>query len=495
MDRVVEVLSALPRAQLLEAMEAGAQWEVLSRTDKLSYFEPYPFQKQFLDARDPEGDLAYQRMLQAGNQIGKTEVGGAECAYHLTGQYPAIWNGWRFDRPTRAWAGGVTNDGTRDLVQAKLLGGHPDQPEVWGTGMIPLDCLGRTERRPNIPNALGSVMVKHVSGGWSRLQFKSYEQGPEAWMGQGQDFIWLDEEPPMPIYSQALRACAATGGKIIITFTPERGMTDVVALFHNKRAKGQALYTAGWDDAPHMLPEVREQILAALPPHERAMREQGIPVLGSGLVFPVKEEHIRCDPFEIPKFWPRIAGLDFGWDHPTGVVWITWDTETDIIYVYDNHRMSGAVPAIHAEAIKRRGKLIPVAWPHDGLVKDKGSGDALAAQYADLGVNMMAKRFENPETVEGRRYNAIEPGIMEMLTRMQTGRLKVFSHLGEWFEEVRMYHRKDGVIVPKNDDLMSATRYAIQSRRFAEAAVSLHPLYQTAEGTGADYDPYNIPTR
>jgi hypothetical protein len=30
-----------------------------------------------------------------------------------------------------------------------------------------------------------------------------------------------------------------------------------------------------------------------------------------------------------------------------------------------------------------------------------------------------------------------------------------------------MYHRKEGKIVPLNDDLMSATRYAIMSMRFA----------------------------
>ena len=494
-DRVSEVLGKLSPDKLRQVMEASAQFEVLHRTDKLKYFQPYPFQKRFLDARDEAGDLARQRMLQAGNQIGKTEVGGAECAYHLTGEYPDDWKGWVYDRPVDVWAGGVTNDATRDLVQAKLLGGHPDEPTTWGTGMVPLAAIGKTQRRPNVPMALASAQVKHKSGGWSKVQFKAYEMGREGWMGQGKDFIWLDEEPPMAIYSQALRATAATGGCIIITFTPERGMTDVVTLFHTKRVKGQMLYTAGWDDAPHMLPEVRKQILSALLPHERDMRSRGIPVLGSGLVFPVLEESIRCDPFKIPEYWARIAGIDIGWDHPTAVAWLAHDTDTDTIYVYDVYRLAGAVPAIHAEAIKQRGKWIPVAWPHDALIKDKGSGEAIAAQYREKGVNMLPHRFENPEIVDGARYNAIEPGIMEMLTRMLTGRFKVFSTCGEWFEESRMYHRKDGIIVPKNDDLMSATRYGVQSRRFAETLMSKIPEYMTAEGTGSGYDPYNIPTR
>jgi hypothetical protein len=32
-----------------------------------------------------------------------------------------------------------------------------------------------------------------------------------------------------------------------------------------------------------------------------------------------------------------------------------------------------------------------------------------------------------------------------------------------------MYHRKDGKVIPLRDDLMSATRYAFQSQRFAIA--------------------------
>jgi hypothetical protein len=64
--------------------------------------------------------------------------------------------------------------------------------------------------------------------------------------------------------------------------------------------------------------------------------------------------------------------------------------------------------------------------------------------------------------------NGVEAGLSEMLTRMQTMRLRVFSHLEDWFEEFRLYHRKDGMVVKVNDDLMSATRYAMMGRRFAK---------------------------
>ena len=63
---------------------------------------------------------------------------------------------------------------------------------------------------------------------------------------------------------------------------------------------------------------------------------------------------------------------------------------------------------------------------------------------------------------------SVEAGVMELQERMQTGCLTVFSTLEPWFEEFRMYHRKNGIIVKERDDLLSATRYALMMRRFAK---------------------------
>ena len=70
---------------------------------------------------------------------------------------------------------------------------------------------------------------------------------------------------------------------------------------------------------------------------------------------------------------------------------------------------------------------------------------------------------------EDDRQDSVEAGLMLMLDLMKTGRLKVFDDLTEWFDEFRMYHRRDGRVYKENDDLMSATRYALVMKRFAEA--------------------------
>ena len=61
----------------------------------------------------------------------------------------------------------------------------------------------------------------------------------------------------------------------------------------------------------------------------------------------------------------------------------------------------------------------------------------------------------------GKRVFPFEAGLMDMLQRMESGRFKVFKHLNDWFEEFRLYHRKDDKVVKEGDDLMAATRYAI----------------------------------
>ena len=449
------------KESLERAVEIARELERRKSTNRLLDYKPYDYQIKFHNSN------ATQRLLMAGNRVGKSLSGAMEMAIHLTGKYPDWWEGRKFGRPIRAWAGGVSNETTRDVCQKELVG-QPDDPSAKGTGSVPLDDIGETVRKAGVPNAMNSLVVRHITGGWSRLGFKAYEMGREKWMGEQVDVIWLDEEPPASIYSQALTRTADKGGSVYMTFTPEQGMTQIIAQFINDIKKGQEMIQAGWDDAPHMTTEVRDQILQALPPHERKMREKGIPQLGSGLVFPIVEEEILCDPIEIPTHWPRLCGIDFGWDHPTACVWIAWDRDVDTVYVYDSYSMRQETVPVHASAINARGKWIPVIWPQDGRQADKGSGKNLTEQYKKEGVNMCHDWFTNPPQQgmkDGTGGNSVEAGIMEMMTRMQTKRLKIFKNQSKMLEELRMYHRKDGKIVPINDDLISAMRYCIMSLR------------------------------
>lgn len=215
-------------------------------------------------------------------------------------------------------------------------------------------------------------------------------------------------------------------------------------------------------DAEHYTDEQRASIISSYPAHERKARAQGIPILGSGRVFPIDEDDIKVRAFDIPDNWEQIGGLDFGWDHPTAATKLAWDKDGDVLYVTNSYGARETTPVIHAAALKPWGDWLPWAWPHDGLQHDKGSGEALAAQYKAQGLQMLAERatFEDGG-------NGVEAGVTEMLDRMLTGRWKVFDHLEDWFTEFRLYHRKDGLIVKLNDDRLSSSRYAMMMKRFA----------------------------
>jgi len=461
------------KEKLEEAVEIARTIRQRERYNRIDNYDPYPYQLAFHET----GATCNQRLLMAANRIGKSYCGSAEMSYHLTGMYPEWWGGRRFTQPIVGWAGGISNETTRDIVQFELLG-SPDDPEAFGSGTIPKKYIIKTERKPGVPNAKSVALIRHVSGGNSSLFFKAYEMQVEKWQGRSVDCIWLDEEPSRDIYSQAVTRTLDRRGMVYMTFTPEAGMTETVASFMNNLKPGQSLNNATWDHASerilsmkgnkgHLNESVMEQILSSYAPHEREMRRYGRPSIGSGLVFPVPEEKIIIDPVPIEEHWLRICGIDFGFDHPTACVWVAWDREEDMYYVYDCYRQAKAPPAVHAQNIRNRPAFIPVAWPHDGNRRDSMGNPGLAEQYRNLGCNMLAFHFENPPALgETKGGNSIEVGIMDIFQKMEDEKFKVFSTLGDWFEEFRMYHRKDGKIIPLRDDLMSATRYAIMSLRF-----------------------------
>lgn len=368
------------------------------------------------------------------------------------------------------WAAGVTGESTRDNPQRILLG----RPGAWGTGAIPKAHLLETSSSRGLADAVDTIRVQHISGGTSTIQLKSYEKGREKWQGETLDFVWFDEEPPEDIYTEGRTRTNATGGMTMITFTPLLGMTEVVRRFLLTPGSDCHVTTMTIGDAEHYSIEQRAQIIASYEPYERDARTQGIPQLGSGRVFPLKQEEIECEPFSIPDSWPQIGGLDFGWDHPSAAVRLAWDRDNDCLYVVSVHRAREQTPVLFAASVKAWGRWLPWAWPHDGLQHDKGSGEQLANQYRSQGLNMLKTKatFEDGS-------NGFEAGISEMLERMQTDRLKVFSPLLAWFEEFNLYHRKDGLVVKLADDLLSATRYGMMMKRFATVPFKPQTYHRT----------------
>ncbi|MBF0309231.1 MAG: hypothetical protein HQL56_06860 [Magnetococcales bacterium] len=408
-----------------------------------------------------------QRCFLAANRIGKTEgTGGYEMTLHLTGEYPEWWQGRRFDRPVVAWAVGKTRETTKTILQTKMLGGEGKR----GQGLIPGDWILDTTPMPGVPGAVKEVMVRHKSGGVSVLTFKSYDQGRESFEGSELDVIWCDEEVPEDIYGECTIRIMETprrpgGGILMLTFTPLKGLTRVVlGFFRNDGARqvgngkdwawedakaGKATVTATWEDVPHLTETEKAMIREATPPHLRDARSKGVPQVGAGAIYPVNEADVVCDSFPIPAHWPRICGLDPGWNK-TAAVWVAWDRDCDTAYVYAEYTSSQQEYVLHATAIKTRGEWIPVAIDPASMGSQQSDGKQLFEMYRQLGLRVI------------KADNAVEAGIAAVLTRLNTGKLKIMANCTGLLREMRIYSRDEkGRVVKKDDHEMDAWRYAI----------------------------------
>lgn len=365
---------------------------------------------------------------------------------HLTGLYPAWWQGARYTRPVKAWAASVTAEATRDILQAAYLGVGE------GSGLIPPHLITRQTIKRGVAEAVDQVYIRHSSGGQSVLGFKSYDQGREKFQGTARDLIHLDEEPDIAIYEECLTRTMTVAGHILLTMTPLKGMTEVCERFIHNPGPNKALVQAGWEDAPHLKPAEIERLTQSLRPYEVEARSKGIPALGRGKVFPVPEDDIFIPPFDLPPHFARIYGLDFGWSNPTACVWAAHDRDHDVLYIYDCYTAIEQPPAVHAAAIKARGDWLYGVCDPAGQSATPLDGTSLMDIYAQNGLKLT------------RADNAVESGLMLLLERMQQGRLKVFNTLEGWKHEFRLYQRDEqGRIVKRHDHLLDATRYIITS--------------------------------
>ena len=405
------------------------------------------------------GSQVPTRCFMAANRVGKTEgAGGYEMVCHLTGLYPTWWTGRRFRTPVDAWCAGDTKETVRDILQNKLVG-----PEgSYGTGLIPGEHLVNTVKRPNGNGALDYCLVRHVpTGQVSRLGFKSYDQGREAFQGTEKHVVWLDEEANEAVRGECVMRLMTTDGLLMETFTPLRGLTPIVLTYLGDEGgvpKGRvavsgtrAIVFAGWNDVPHLNEEQKARMLSECAPHLRDSRSKGVPSLGAGAIYPVPEDDILVDDFEIPKHWPRAYGLDVGWNR-TAAAFAAIDRDADVVYLYSEHYQGQQEPSTHVAAIRSRGAMLQGVIDPAARGRSQKDGEQLLQNYIDLGLQLLPAD------------NSRESGLYNVHQRLATGRLKVFRSMTNWLMEYRIYRRDEkGHVVKEKDHLMDATRYLVVS--------------------------------
>lgn len=451
-----EKLSKQEQDELMECLE------VLANDQKYNKFDNYfpdtgeyrrELYQAHIDFFDASKDYT-ETFILAANRTGKTESGAYSTTCHATGKYPHWWTGKRFNKPILIWIGGDTATTVRDIIQKKLIGELADL----GGGMIPKTDIMEIKTRRNVPEAVETIRVKHVSGGFSTIVLKTYEQGRATWQGTEVDLIWMDEECPQSVYGEALIRLMTTNGIIMTTFTPLSGVTELVlgAIENDQHSDSEFkkfVQTITWDDVPHLSKEIKAKMLAATPLQLRDARSKGIPTVGEGLIYPVDPQNITVDDFPIPVHWKRLYGMDVGWNN-TAACWGALDADNDIMYIYSEHKQGQAEPVIHAKAIKARGEWIHGEIDPAARGRSQVDGESLYMLYRKEGLLLQPAN------------NAVEAGIFEIWERFTSGRLKIFKSCTGLLRELSLYHRDEkGRIVKTNDHILDSLRYLANAQQ------------------------------
>lgn len=236
MSTVLETTTSLAEVRAAREFQRQNQWLFLYPDTGPLRRELYAAHMEFFNATAHYREI----LVRFANQSGKSTAGAYAAKCFLTGEYPDWWRGREYEQPIKMWACAETAKKVREILQAKLFGSEVAETGSikagFSTGLIPGDCVGIPKRKSGVPDALDFIPIKHKNG-WSKLVFKSFEEGWRAFESDVVDVIWIDEEPDEKIYAGCLmRTITKPLGLIYTTVTPLMGMTPFQLGFMGKAA-------------------------------------------------------------------------------------------------------------------------------------------------------------------------------------------------------------------------------------------------------------------
>ena len=432
--------------------------------------ERYPKHLEFF----ARGKDTFQRMFMASVGAGKTEALLYELTLHARGWYPDWWPGIRYDRPLDMWVSGKTFETTREILQTKWLG--PPDSEMEGLGILPVEWLDKESIVRLSQGSIKSFRVHHVSGGVSRIAFKSYDQGKDKYYGTDQDIVAFDEPCPAAIYAMGVhRTRNRPDARVIYTVAALEGKTETVKMFMDEPDPSRVIVTCSWDEVPHLDEEWKRATLAATPHYLRESTMTGVPSRAQGAVYPIAESEFVIDPIPIPKHWRWIAGFDAGF-HNTAGAFIVVDPDSDVAYTVADYKDGGPGTdyQLHVTRLKARARgfgFEAMPFRGDAAAVNQSDGKKLLDLYRAAGLNLQLAD------------KSVAAGIGDVTERLESGRLKVFKTCTKLLDEFRNYSYEFdeesgtlGKIVKVNDHIMDAWRYAIREIKHAKSPTMAAPI-------------------
>lgn len=373
--------------------------------EALRFYEPHEKQELF------HSSTAKVRGLFGGNQSGKTWAGCMEIAWTVGKIHPY--------RPNYVGPVFARDDCVNfNTIMAVLI---PTYKRILPRERTPLDGPTTEGRKRIWPGVRGGKW----STAWSKdekmlyladgsfIEFKSYEQGREAFQGPPRHIIREDEEAPHPIHMENLARQFTTGINFLMTMTPLNYSQWCFAEVYEAAAYRDDVdaFKMSSKENPFADLEVLEAMEKDISdPVERAARLHGEFTYSQGRVWKEYGDHNLIDPFQIPRDWHKSVIIDPHLEKPTAVNWIAEDHE-DKLYSYREGDFKGTVSEI-CDQIKLESAgeqidmiLIDPSARQSTAIHGKGKlvdefrkhlpGIMLANNNREIGLEAVAKRVKN----------------------------------------------------------------------------------------------------
>lgn len=399
------------------------------------------------------------RWVFGGNRSGKTECGAVEVVWLARGIHPYQ----KQNGATCGWVVSLSTQVQRDVAQSKVL--HYLNPD-WIEEII----MTSGKKGSASLGVIDTIVVKNVFGTFSKIGFKSCDQGREKFQGTSLDYVWFDEEPSYDIYVESKMRVLDKGGQLFGTMTPLKGLTWVYnEIYLNQNSDPNVWHIhMEWSDNPFLNAQEVESLTSSLSVEELNSRKYGLFAHQGGLVYSeFKQEVHVIEPFTVPLEWYDQLSIDPGLNNPLSCHWYAVDYDGNV-YVIAEHYEAKKDINYHANIIKEiSGRL---NWHKNSNGSISALIDSAANQRTLAGTKSVTELFyELGIAVNANVKKDLFTGISRVKSYLKDAnnqpRLFIFKNCVNLIREIKSYYWGEGdVPIKSNDHALDELRYYIMSR-------------------------------
>lgn len=342
------------------------------------------------------------------------------------------------------------------------------------------------------PKAFAGAKFREVEKIWrfpsgASLEFGYLDRDADVYRYQGQSYTWIgiDEltqyptEFPLQYLQSRLRTtnneikcyirCTANPGGVGGYWVKKRYLDPSPP---NESFTGEDKITrrfipARLEDNPYLAADGKyEQMLQSLPAVQRKQLLEGNWDVAEGAAFTEFDYDTHCiDPFEIPRTWERVKGIDYGYAAESAVIWAAVDPQDETLIVYRELYQKGLTGEDLAkkiyefeqeERLSIQGVLDWAAWAKTGT-----TGPTVGEVLSKAGHKL---RRADKNRIQGKIQ------IHERLKTNDRGRpkLQIFKTCPNLIREIQSIpldpNKPEDVDTKASDHAYDALRYLIMSR-------------------------------